>query len=396
MFDRSKGWDMAKAKTWVEEHVKAAEILEGVDFSEPGDITEEMALAMEKEPEVVWKQLLRPGKWTKQEYGQTQTINITQSVIDAVKAAFDAGVVPHVYVPSEHSESPRDNTGFVKALRVVKDPQDPSEDGLWCGIVFTEPDIAEMVRRGTIANISAWLTPNYVDSRNGSTWPWVLRHAALTNQPVLHLKPFAASEGVNGEDVYVREVEAVETKEMNDQIAELSRKLEAEQTKAEDLATKLSEASGSIETLQAEKKQSDDIVQRMEAQLAQATATLHDTEVKTIVATYQGRGVHDKVKMPAGMAFAPAVLSVVEPLLKADDREKSVRLSVDTEDKASVTDMVLSVLNAVAEANGGLVSLEAKGSQDHTLSQGEETEDQKEKAVSEYLEKRHLAPVDEA
>jgi len=183
---------------------------------------------------------------------------------------------------------------------------------------------------------------------------------------------------------------------MNDQIAELSRKLEAEQTKAEDLATKLSEASGSIETLQAEKKQSDDIVQRMEAQLAQATATLHDTEVKTIVATYQGRGVHDKVKMPAGMAFAPAVLSVVEPLLKADDREKSVRLSVDTEDKASVTDMVLSVLNAVAEANGGLVSLEAKGSQDHTLSQGEETEDQKEKAVSEYLEKRHLAPVDEA
>ncbi|MFC1999162.1 hypothetical protein ACFLXE_00200 [Chloroflexota bacterium] len=355
--------------------------------------------------EIVWKQLLRPGVWSKKNpyTDEVERISITASVIKAVKSAFDAGAVPHVSVPCEHSESPRENTGFVKGLKIVKDSPDPADDGLWCGIHFTEPDIKEMVDRGTIANVSAWLTPNYVDTRDGKSWSWALRHVALTNQPVLHLKPFAASSEADGDEVYSREEEVVVDKtkeEMQAEITQLSQDLEKERTRTTELDTKLSEATGDIKTLQDEKKASDEAVGAMETRLADATATLHNADVKGIIAAYQGQGTHEKVTMPAGMAFAPAVLSVVEPLLKADlAHEKSILLSVDGEEKASVTEIALSILNAVAAAEGGgLVSLADKGSQTHeAFSQAGPTEEKKEEQVDGYLKDRcFVTPANEA
>jgi len=374
-----------------------------VPLSEGGDGNGRVALAtsVDTESEPVWKQLLRPGKWTKEVYGEKHTINITASVIKDVKSAWDAGVVPHVYVPCEHSESPRDNTGFVTSLKVVKGADDPLENGLWCAIKFTEPDIEDMVDRGSIKDVSAWLTPNFVDSRDGSTWSWVLRHVALTNQPVLHLMPFAASSDADGDEVYSQEeVEAVDktTEEMQAEITRLSQELTDEQTRNVELDGKLSTATGDLQALQGQKQETDTSVQRLESQLSQTAGTLHQMEVKTILSAYQGQGTHEKVTMPANKSFAPAILSAVEPFLRADvAHEKAVKLSVDSEDKTSVTEIILSVLNAVAAADCGMVSFESKGSQDHTLSQGELTSDSdKEAKVNNYLKDRHLAPVEEA
>jgi hypothetical protein len=232
------------------------------------------------------------------------------------------------------------------------------------------------VLKGSIANISAYLSPSYVDSRDGSTWDWVLVHAALTNLPVVHLKPFVAGNGA-GDDCYSLEVTNMEQVEL----AERVKMLEGELTKAQDAAKK-------------DKETADQRIVTMEAALSGYQAKIHEMDVKSIIAALQGKGVHEAVKMPANRAFVPAVLGVVEPILMADiSREKAVKLSVDGKSTGSISDVVLSIMNAVAAAGeGALLSLEPAGTQSHEkpATGAEKSPDEKKKSVDTYLKDRHL------
>lgn len=321
---------------------------------------------------LIWKQLLKTGRWFKFGMeGEKIAIDITGQMLAQIKEAFDRGVVPHVPVPCQHTDNLRANTGFAKALEIRGSEQ-------WVGLEFTEPDIEALVLRGTIANVSAWISPNYIDSRDGRAYPWVLRHVALTNEPVIHLTPFAAGVESTIEEIYRPEVGEVENEKLLAQLEDLKGKLAEEQKARSDLGVQLSAA-------EAARTASESRVEAM-------ALTLHQSEVKNIMLALQGKGIHDAVKLPPNTAFAPAILSVVKPILEADHgHEKSFSLSVGDGQKESVTGVVLSILNAVAGVKLGLIELSAHGASDQTPPGGKEkTEPDKAKDVESYLASRHL------
>jgi hypothetical protein len=110
-----------------------------------------------------------------------------QDIVDA----FNENAVQHVTVPLSHADKVHENTGFVRQLRVVDLPD--GRKALSCGIEFTEPEIREKVRRGTIANVSVGVQFDYQKKDNGKRYRAALQHVALTNHPwVPGMPPFGA------------------------------------------------------------------------------------------------------------------------------------------------------------------------------------------------------------
>ena len=97
-------------------------------------------------------------------------------------------VLKDVFVPIRHTDNPLRNSGWVKDLWV-------EDGGLWADIEITEPDVANLIRNGTIRGDSVLVQP-YVDPKTGKVFE-CLWHVALTNTPhVRDLAPFAELEGV--------------------------------------------------------------------------------------------------------------------------------------------------------------------------------------------------------
>jgi len=94
--------------------------------------------------------------------------------------SFEKGVFQHVTVPTSHANQVTENTGFVRQMRLA---QENGKNVLQAAFEFTEPEIREKVRRGTIANVSCGILRNYEKPRDGSTHSAVIEHIALTNKP---------------------------------------------------------------------------------------------------------------------------------------------------------------------------------------------------------------------
>lgn len=313
---------------------------------------------------LVWKPVLREGHWAGVD--QKTPIDITPQMMDDVISAFNAGVIEHVDVPLGHEAGVDQNTGFVRALK-------KQGNELWAGIQFTEPAVAEKVQRGTIANVSAWLKGSFTDWRDGKKWPWVLWHVALTNKPMItELAPFGELSAQMSVHRYSLEQERREGTSMPDDI-KLSKE---EYDKLLSLQGKLDAAHDRMSSME---------------------QAIHQDNVKQIIASLQGRGTHDAVKLPASMGFPAAVVIAVQPLLESDlGQPKDVKLSADGKEQTmSVTDVVLSLLNAVAAATpGALISTAPVGAAvlSSPIGEAEETEEQRNKRVDGYLAARGLGP----
>jgi hypothetical protein len=110
-----------------------------------------------------------------------------QDIVDA----FNENAVQHVTVPLSHADKVHENTGFVRQLKVVELPD--GRKALSCGIEFTEPEIREKVKRGSIANVSVGVQFDYHKKDNGKRYKAALQHVALTNHPwVPGMPPFGA------------------------------------------------------------------------------------------------------------------------------------------------------------------------------------------------------------
>lgn len=155
--------------------------------------------------DLLWYPIIREGQWAVRP-GQTGAKKRTPLKVIAgssknqrreiglqdIVSAFDENAVQHVTVPISHSNTLLENTGFIDKLKIVQGKvKDQTKKGkpekevavLMGGYRFTEPDIKSKVMRGTIANRSAGLLYDYVDTERGKTWPVVLEHCALTNKP---------------------------------------------------------------------------------------------------------------------------------------------------------------------------------------------------------------------
>lgn len=188
-------------------------------FSESSD-----AQCFEDEGGLVWKAALRTGEWAMSPGPNAKPVarplrvrlrteEPTKEIgLENLVEAFRDRAMDHVTVPLSHADRVDENTGFVQDLKVVPDPQREGEHVLMAGYRFTEPDIKDKVKRGTIANNSVGVLFNYFRKRDGKKFPQALGHIALTNKPWIDgLTPF----GVNASEGYVESGEAVFCAEIN-------------------------------------------------------------------------------------------------------------------------------------------------------------------------------------
>lgn len=172
-------------------------------FSEETDTQEDDGL--------IWKTILKTGRWEMTPNGSRKPIKRPMIVtktgkslasddkvivsLEDLMTAYKGGARQHVTIPLSHNNGLLENTGHIRDLRIVE------EDGgakLIAGMEFTEPDIREKVKRGTIANTSSGLLFDYQSKQDGKKWPVILDHAALTNQPwIVGMDPFGLSEDID-------------------------------------------------------------------------------------------------------------------------------------------------------------------------------------------------------
>ncbi len=192
------------------------------------------------------KELIHIGEYTLPADPERKVIITSERLLNWIKAFQQSGV--KVWVPLGHSRAPEQNVGWVTELLLA----DESLVGI---LEITDPEIAEKLRQGSIADVSIGVEYEFVDC-NGTSWPEIIRHVALTVDPHIReqgafaeLTPDAATEisddelaqtAIQPEPEVAEDVEAVDTAETfkpEDRIIELealsSRRKELERLELE-------------------------------------------------------------------------------------------------------------------------------------------------------------------
>lgn len=152
---------------------------------------------------LMWEPIIREGQWAVRPGAGGQKRRTPLKVVAGhskdqrkeigladLMDAFDYPAIEHVTVPTSHENDVTQNTGFIKALKLVNGEYKPKGSKtkkkvkvLMGGYDIKLPDIKQKMELGAIASRSAGLLYDYVDTESGKTWPVVLEHVALTNKP---------------------------------------------------------------------------------------------------------------------------------------------------------------------------------------------------------------------
>lgn len=178
-----------------------------------------------EEDGLIWKNIIRTGKWTHTPTKNGVVKRPLQIVRDGVSDAangilslsevltnFNDNVVQYVTVPlsdddDDHKDIARLNTGLVKKLKLV-DEGDRSY--LRAGIDFTEPDTKEKILRGTYPDVSAAIPFGVTRRDDNKVFNAVLDHVCITRRPFISdLGPFGIA-AADGEDLPVEAFEQEE------------------------------------------------------------------------------------------------------------------------------------------------------------------------------------------
>jgi hypothetical protein len=170
--------------------------------AELSELSHASSIMLDEHDDLVWKDVLVEGTWALSPdiTGQPQRVPLRVVAGDAgpgevsmseLKSNFDEGAIDQVTVPLSHADRPDENTGYVKKLDIRPDAD--GKQRMYAGIGFTEPDVKEKARRGTIPNVSVGVLFDYMRKRDGKKYKQVLAHTALTSKPWLNgLTPFGA------------------------------------------------------------------------------------------------------------------------------------------------------------------------------------------------------------
>jgi len=159
--------------------------------------------AIESGDGLMWEPIIREGQWAVRPGANGQKRRRPLRVVAGhsknqrkeigladIKAAFDDEAIEHVTVPTSHDNKVTENTGFIKALKIVKGQvKDKATKKmkdvavLMGGYDIRLPEIKRKMDLGTIASRSAGLLYDYVNTETGKTYGVVLEHVALTNKP---------------------------------------------------------------------------------------------------------------------------------------------------------------------------------------------------------------------
>lgn len=291
---------------------------------------------------LIYKTLLREGEW-KYSPGPGQIpINKPIKVVkegmsdgrsrvismQELKKNFDNQIKDHVTIPLSHDNKVDENTGYVRQVRIGED-----ENGraiLEAGFDFTEPDIKEKVKRGTIANTSAGVLFDYIHKESGKKFNAVLDHAALTNSPWLNgMKPFGIKASEDLQVVAFSEGNNIPNNDGGERMPEV-------ETTEEKPEVKLSEADKLLEKLGLSE---DEVASRLaEYETLKAADKKHSVDAQ--ITEWQDKGV------------TPAVLSEAKAILMADDGAVVLNLSEDGASKpVTATQLVERLINSIPVVN---------------------------------------------
>lgn len=227
--DAAKAWSAAKLKELTSSGVALSD---DDSDDEQTVVVKEMFLAspvVEEDAEgLIWKPIIHEGVWVNPNGGAPLKVVAGHSS-DPRKAvgmadlvdAFNDGAVQHVTVPKTHEDKVDENTGYVKKVKlaVVNGVKT-----LLGGHEFTEPDIKEKVKRGSIPNSSGGIRFNHqVREADGTVkrYPAVLLHNALTPRPWLsRLAPFGVNASESEENFAVEGLEFSEPLASDDVIGD--------------------------------------------------------------------------------------------------------------------------------------------------------------------------------
>ena len=310
------------AREAIMQHPHSQQVMAEMFFSEQETPVEDNGL--------IWKTILREGQWVLSpgpgQKPQPKPITVVTNgrsdgkrlviSMEELKRNFDAGAVEHVTVPVSHADKVTENTGYVRDLKFGKDHM--GRTTLLAGLDFTEPDIREKVRRGTIANISSGILFDYAEKERGQKFAAVLGHAALTNKPWLNgMPPFG--------------IEASETEGL--QVLAFSEE-------SNDPAT-----TGGGETVS---DGADTLMDKLGLSEDEISARLADYD--RMRAEEKKRNITDKCKAWEAEGKAPAVITVARELMMSDDGGAVLHLSEEgSEVGLTATDIVERLVNAVPQ-----------------------------------------------
>lgn len=312
------------------------------------------AVAADAKDGLVWKEIIKPGRWFKMDSGRE--IEVTQEIIDEAARAFDAGLPKFVSVPADthHAETrgivPAElNRGFVQKLKKVG-------DSLFGAFKLTDPQIALGVQDGSIADCSVYLQPDVVHPATGEKYPWVLRHVLLTNTPLVQdLRGFGdIPAGDTGESLTI-----IRYRQTPGEVTMPEKTPKFESSGTGDLLDKADviELSGeaaseyaAINALglsAAEIKTLCDQRAAIEAQAADLRNKAREMEVARIVLALEGKEEHPKVKAIAGTRHYPVLINAVSDALRKAPKDMALDAGMDG--VSALDALILDIVNAVPE-----------------------------------------------
>lgn len=182
---------------------------------------------VESEDGLVWKEILREGTWPYRPGPDHKPLKKPLSIItgnaensdqigmaDLIEAFYDEAI-DHVTIPTSHDDKPHENTGYIREL---KQGVRNGRQVLMAGLEFTEPDIAEKAKRGSIANTSAGIIAGYINKFTGKMYKYALGHVALTNKPWINgMVPFGANSDLSEDTIVPVLLEDFEQEESSEE-----------------------------------------------------------------------------------------------------------------------------------------------------------------------------------
>jgi hypothetical protein len=223
-------------------------------------------------------------------------------------------------------------------------PRDDGEYSLDAWIKFTDPEIEEKVRLGSIWNCSVLLVPDVVRPSDSRRFPLAIKHVALTNYPWIESLPGFVEAS---RDLRQHRQQAAETTEKVGD-TDMDEKLKAQLARLVEAGLTVEE----IEAMRQERAQVLSLQQDLQVQQAQLAREKRAAEIKTLVLAMEGKHQMEGVTQLEGRRHYPAVVKAVGAALSQLPVEPtvSIQLSRDgqqVEEKVNLQALVLDIVNAI-------------------------------------------------
>ena len=273
--------------------------------------------------EGVWKYSPGPGQkpvekpLTVVKDGQSDREKLVISMAE-IKENFEKGAKDSVTVPLNHENRPHENTGYVKKLKFDTDAEGRSV--LKAGFHFTEPDVQEKAKRGSIPGTSGGVVFDYIHKEKGDKFGAVLDHVALTPNPWLNgMEPF----GMSGDNVTIIAF-SEEIEESAGGETDVSEVKDKDEVKTLEQKLGLSE---------------DEIMARLQ-------------KAEELERKDRERSIRDKIENWQKEGVAPATLLEAEKALLADEGVAAVNLSEDGYEKSlTLSEVVERLIQSMPKVN---------------------------------------------